>query len=122
MVGTWAEGSPRPEDDAETIDRIRESGATMLLVAYGAPAQIHWIHRNLPRLDAAGVRVVIGIGGALDYISGNVPWAPPLVRRLGLEWLYRLAREPWRWRRQMALPMFAALVARDAAKKRLRRP
>lgn len=122
VVGTWAEGSPRPEDDAETIDRIRESGATMLLVAYGAPAQIHWIHRNLPRLDAAGVRVVIGIGGALDYISGNVPWAPPLVRRLGLEWLYRLAREPWRWRRQMALPMFAALVARDAAKKRLRRP
>lgn len=122
VVGTWAEGSPRPEDDAETIDRIRESGATMLLVAYGAPAQIHWIHRNLPRLDAAGVRVVIGIGGALDYISGNVPWAPPLVRRLGLEWLYRLAREPWRWRRQMALPMFAALVARDAVRKRLRRP
>lgn len=121
VVGTWAEGSPRPEDDEETIARIRESGATMLLVAYGAPAQIHWIHRNLPALGAAGVRVVIGIGGALDYISGNVPWAPPLVRRLGLEWLYRLAREPWRWRRQLALPVFAALVARDAVRTRLHR-
>jgi N-acetylglucosaminyldiphosphoundecaprenol N-acetyl-beta-D-mannosaminyltransferase len=121
VAGTWAEGSPQPEDDEETIARIRESGATMLLVAYGAPAQIYWIHRNLPALEAAGVRVVIGIGGALDYISGNVPWAPPLVRRLGLEWLYRLAREPWRWRRQLALPVFAALVAGDAVRTRLRR-
>jgi N-acetylglucosaminyldiphosphoundecaprenol N-acetyl-beta-D-mannosaminyltransferase len=117
---TWAEGSPRAEDDARTIAQIRESGATMLLVAYGAPSQIHWIHRNLPALEGAGVRIVIGIGGALDYISGNVPYAPAPVRKLGLEWAYRLVREPWRWRRQMALPVFAALVARDAVIGRMR--
>src|SRR5690606_3507371 len=63
VVGTFAEGSPRPEDDARTIERIRESGASVLLVAYGAPAQIYWIQRNLPALEEAGVRIVIGIGG-----------------------------------------------------------
>jgi N-acetylglucosaminyldiphosphoundecaprenol N-acetyl-beta-D-mannosaminyltransferase len=114
IVGAWGDGSPRRADDARTIARIRESRASMLLVAYGAPAQVHWIHRNLPELESADVRIVIGIGGALDYISGNVPWAPPLVRRLGLEWVYRLLREPWRWRRQLVLPLFAVLVVKDA--------
>jgi N-acetylglucosaminyldiphosphoundecaprenol N-acetyl-beta-D-mannosaminyltransferase len=121
ISGTWADGSPRPEDDARTIDLIRESGATMLLVAYGAPAQIHWIHRNLAELEQVGVKIVIGIGGALDYISGNVPWAPALVRKLGLEWAYRLVREPWRWRRQLVLPVFASLVLRDVITTRVRR-
>lgn len=119
VAGTWAGGSPRPEDDERTVSRIRDSGASMLLVAYGAPAQVHWIHRNLPALEQAGVRIVIGIGGALDYISGSVPWAPPVIRRLGLEWAYRLIREPWRWRRQTVLPVFAALLLRDAVRKRV---
>lgn len=120
IVGTWADGSPRPEDDARTIARIRESRASMLLVAYGAPAQMHWIHRNLPELERAGIKVVIGIGGALDYISGKVAYAPPIVRSLGLEWAYRLAKEPWRWRRQLVLPVFAGLVLRDVAMAHLR--
>lgn len=121
IAGIWDEGSPRPGDDERTITRIRESGASILLVAYGAPAQVHWIYRNLPALESAGIRVVIGIGGAFDYISGNVPWAPAIVRKLGLEWAYRLVREPWRWRRQLVLPVFAALVLRDAVRMRLRR-
>ena len=118
--GTWAEGSPRAEDDVATIRRIAASGATILLVAYGAPAQIYWIARNQDSLTDAGVKVVAGIGGALDYISGNVPWAPAIVRKLGLEWAYRLAREPWRWRRQLVLPQFALLVMRDAVRQRMR--
>lgn len=116
IAGTWAEGSPRPEDDAEAIRRIADSGATILLVAYGAPAQVHWIARNGQALAVAGVRIGIGIGGALDYISGNTPWAPAPVRRLGLEWAYRLGREPWRWRRQLVLPLFVALVVRETAR------
>ena len=58
----------------------------------------------------------MGVGGALDYFAGVVRRAPPWVRRLGLEWFYRLLREPWRWRRQLALPRFAFLVltGRDA--------
>jgi N-acetylglucosaminyldiphosphoundecaprenol N-acetyl-beta-D-mannosaminyltransferase len=120
IAGTWFEGSPREADDPETIRRISESGATIVLVAYGAPAQIHWIARNRDALSGARVRVVAGIGGALDYISGNVPWAPPVVRTLGLEWAYRLVREPWRWRRQLVLPHFAFLVLKEAFRQRLR--
>lgn len=121
IVGTWGGGSPRPEHDDETIHRIRESGAKILLVAYGAPAQIHWIQRNFADLEAAGVKVVSGIGGAFDYLSGHTPYAPAIVRRFGLEWLYRLVREPWRWRRQLVLPHFAVLVMRDFVRSKLRR-
>ena len=120
IVATWAEGSPRAEHDDETIRRIRESGATIVLVAYGAPAQIHWIHRNFTALESAGVKVVSGVGGAFDYISGHTPWAPALVRRMGLEWLYRLVREPRRWRRQLVLPHFALLVILEFIRSKLR--
>lgn len=121
IVATWADGSPRPEHDDETIRRIRESSARIVLVAYGAPAQIHWIQRNFAALETAGVKVVAGIGGAFDYISGHTPWAPAIVRKFGLEWLYRLVREPWRWRRQLVLPHFAILVILEFLSSKLRR-
>ena len=83
-----------------------------MLVGYGAPAQVIWIQRNRAALADAGVRVAVGVGGALDYLAGSVSRAPQLVRASGLEWAYRLVREPWRWRRQLALPIFAFLVVR----------
>ena len=106
IVGTYA-GSPRPEEEGEIVQRVREAGADVLLVAYGAPAQDLWIGRNLARTGAA---VGIGVGGAFDYLAGIVPRAPAWIRRIGFEWLYRLVRQPWRWRRQLALPQFALLV------------
>lgn len=110
IAGTFA-GSPDPADDAEAIARIRAAAPVHLLfVAYGASRQEAWIQRNQAR---AGVPVAIGIGGALDFIAGRVPRAPAWLRRAGFDWLYRLAREPWRWRRQLALPKFALLVARS---------
>ena len=109
--GWWSEGTPRPVDDAETLARIRASGAHAVVVAYGAPGQVHWIHRNRDDLAAARIRVAVGVGGALDYLAGAAPRAPAAVRWIGLEWLYRLVREPWRWRRQLVLPVFAARVA-----------
>jgi len=118
IAGTWSGGSPRSNDDEETIRRITDAGTSIVLVAYGAPAQIHWIARNQAALDAVGVKLVAGIGGALDYISGNVPLPPRIVRKLGLEWAFRLAREPWRWKRQVVLPYFALLVMREAVRQR----
>jgi N-acetylglucosaminyldiphosphoundecaprenol N-acetyl-beta-D-mannosaminyltransferase len=112
VAGRWGAGRAEPADDAESIERIRESGATVVLVGYGAPAQVLWIERNRAALDDAGVRIAIGVGGALDYLAGTVRRAPEPVRALGLEWAYRLVREPWRWRRQLALPKFAILIAR----------
>jgi N-acetylglucosaminyldiphosphoundecaprenol N-acetyl-beta-D-mannosaminyltransferase len=90
---------------------------TVLLVAFGHPAQDLWIDRHREHLRKHGILVAIGVGGTFDYLSGRVPRAPRLVRRLGFEWLYRLIRQPWRWRRQLALPLFVMLVVRE----RLRR-
>lgn len=110
IVGSWAGGRPRLDDDAEALRRIRDSGADAVAVAYGAPGQVLWIERNREALAAAGVRLAVGVGGAFDYLSGLAPRAPRWIRRVGLEWLFRLVREPSRWRRQLALPRFAALV------------
>jgi N-acetylglucosaminyldiphosphoundecaprenol N-acetyl-beta-D-mannosaminyltransferase len=102
VAGTYA-GSPRAEDEAAIIAQVRAAHPHILLVAYGAPAQDMWIARNLDRL---GVPVCIGVGGAFDYLAGVHPLAPRWLRRIGLEWLYRLATQPWRWRRMLALPRF----------------
>lgn len=109
IAGTYA-GSPRVEEEDEIVRRVREAGADILLVAYGAPAQDLWLARNLAR---TGARVGAGVGGALDYIAGVVPRAPRWMRRVGLEWLYRLIRQPWRWRRQRVLPLYALLILRE---------
>ncbi len=106
IAGTYA-GSPAPEEEDEIIERIRMAQADILCVAYGAPAQDLWIWRNLARLPVA---VAMGVGGAYDFLSGRQRRAPALMRRMGLEWLYRLYREPWRWRRMLALPRFAIEV------------
>jgi N-acetylglucosaminyldiphosphoundecaprenol N-acetyl-beta-D-mannosaminyltransferase len=110
ITGTWEEGSAGEGDDAETLRRIGTTRPEALLVAYGAPGQVLWIERNAGALGDAGVRLAIGVGGAFDFLSGQVPRAPRLVRRTGFEWLYRLGSQPWRWRRQLVLPRFALLV------------
>ncbi len=91
--------------------RIRESGARLVLVALGFPRQEFWIRRCAAALGAV---TCMGVGGTLDVISGKSARAPRSARRLGLEWLYRLVREPRRLGRQLALPQFAVLVALQA--------
>jgi N-acetylglucosaminyldiphosphoundecaprenol N-acetyl-beta-D-mannosaminyltransferase len=95
LAGCFA-GSPQPADEPEIRARIEAARPDVLLVAYGAPAQDLWIARNQSWLN---VPVAIGVGGAFDYISGQVLRAPGWLRRLGLEWLFRLIRQPWRWKR-----------------------
>src|SRR5436309_5448241 len=106
IAGTYA-GTPTQDEEDAIIERIRGSNADVLCVAYGAPAQELWIYRNLARLPVA---VAMGVGGAYDFLSGRQRRAPRVMQRLGLEWLYRLYREPWRWRRMLALPHFALKV------------
>jgi N-acetylglucosaminyldiphosphoundecaprenol N-acetyl-beta-D-mannosaminyltransferase len=110
IAGTYA-GSPEAAENEAIVQRINESGAELLYVAYGAPKQDKWISRN--RQTLATVRVAMGVGGALDFVSGRAVRAPGWVQRLGLEWLHRLYREPWRWRRMLALPRFVWAVLRE---------
>ncbi|MGC9396461.1 MAG: WecB/TagA/CpsF family glycosyltransferase, partial [Anaerolineae bacterium] len=112
VAGCYA-GSPAPEEEEDIVARVRAARADILLVAYGAPKQDLWLDRNLVH---TGATVGIGVGGSFDFITGVSRRAPRWLRRLGLEWLYRLVREPWRWRRQLALPHFAWLIltGRDA--------
>jgi N-acetylglucosaminyldiphosphoundecaprenol N-acetyl-beta-D-mannosaminyltransferase len=108
--GTYA-GSSLTTADAETARRIRDTAADIVCVAYGAPAQECWIARNR---EALGAAVAVGVGGTFDYLAGRVPRAPATLRRAGLEWAYRLWREPWRWRRMLALPRFALMALAGA--------
>ena len=111
-------GSPWPADDGRVRERISAAGRIdVLLVAYGAPKQERWLDRNLANL---GIPVGIGVGGVFNYLSGDAPRAPGWVRRAHFEWLHRLITQPWRWRRQLALPMFVGLAVADAARERLR--
>ena len=109
VAGTFA-GSPAPEDEPDILARIRAAAPDVLLVAYGVPAEEKWIARNRARLN---VPVMIGVGGALDFVAGVTRRAPAWMRRLGVEWLYRLLSQPWRWRRQLALPRFILLSLRQ---------
>jgi N-acetylglucosaminyldiphosphoundecaprenol N-acetyl-beta-D-mannosaminyltransferase len=113
IAGTYA-GSPAPAEEDAILERIRTANADVLCVAYGAPAQDLWIHRNLSRLPVA---VAMGVGGAYDFLSGRQQRAPRAMQRMGLEWLYRLYREPWRWQRMLAIPRFIIQVLLKGRKK-----
>lgn len=119
VAGCYA-GSPDPAEDAAICQRVREARAEILLVAYGAPQQDKWIARNIAagRLSAPLV-VAIGVGGAFDFISGRAVRAPDWMRRLGLEWLHRLYKQPWRWRRILRVMHFGLLVVRRTVRQRL---
>ena len=106
LVGTFG-GSPDPGDDRASTEAVRQSGAQLLFVAYGGGREEAWLSRNLV---ASGAVIGMGVGGAFDFISGRAPRAPAFMREHGLEWLHRLSRQPWRWRRMLALPRFVARV------------
>ena len=119
IAGTFS-GSPAPGAFPEVQKKLADSRPTVLLVAFGHPAQDLWIDAHRERLREHGILIAAGVGGAFDYLSGRVPRAPRVARRLGLEWLYRLVRQPWRWRRQLALPQFVMLVLRERIRQRHR--
>ena len=85
----------------------------ILFVAFGSPKQEMWIAQHLASLPAT---VTIGVGGAFDFISGKVQRSPKILRRLGLEWLFRLTIQPWRIKRQLSLLTFIILVLKEKIK------
>ena len=109
------------EEEEHVRARIDASGAAVVWVGTGQPKQELWMARMRPLLAAP---LLVGVGAAFDFHAGLLPQAPPWMQRAGLEWSYRLAREPRRlWRRYARYnPRFIAGFARQYARQRLARP
>jgi len=116
IAGTES-GSAETYDDIRLVDMINKSQAEVLFVAFGAPKQEMWIARNLSKL--INIKLAVGIGGAFDFISGRIPRAPSLMRKLGIEWLYRLIRQPQRIKRIFnACIRFPCVIIKNSLQKR----
>jgi N-acetylglucosaminyldiphosphoundecaprenol N-acetyl-beta-D-mannosaminyltransferase len=100
-------GSYAESESERLVRRIRQARTDVLLVALPTAPQEKWIARHLAETGAA---VGMGVGAAFDFVAGVQVRAPLWMQRLGLEWFYRLLRQPWRWRRMLALPHAAWLV------------
>ncbi len=109
MAGTH-HGFFSEEEVPSLLEALHQARPALLFVGMGMPLQEKWIARHLTSL---GVPVVMGVGGSFDVLSGKLWRAPSVVRRAGMEWLFRLAQEPWRWRRIARLPVFAWKVIRE---------
>lgn len=90
------------KEDEPVVQAIRESGADVVFVCLGAPKQEFWMVEHGP---ATGAHLMVGLGGSLDVFAGVVDRAPEGFQKLGLEWLYRLMKEPKRFGRMAKLPL-----------------
>lgn len=101
-----------PEELTNVIEEIRTSRTDILMVALGNPMQEFWLDRHLPATEA---RIGLGVGAFFDFRAGEMPRAPELLNRAGLEWVYRLVKEPRRlWRRYvLGLPLFLMRVVKE---------
>lgn len=102
------------QQDEPVVEAIRSAGADAVFVCLGAPKQEYWMIENGPRTGAA---FLVGLGGSLDVFAGTVKRAPEAWQKLGLEWLYRLLKQPSRIGRMAKLPLFLVSAARAKGKK-----
>lgn len=109
IVGIHSGG---PSDKEEIIAAVKKSRADILFVAFGAPKQELFIAQNLKQTNC---KIGMGVGGTFDFVSGNRKRAPLMMRKIGLEWFYRLWSEPKRFKRQLSLPKFLFAVLKRKA-------
>ena len=104
------------DEDRDLIQEINSSGAGIVLVSLGCPKQERWMNEHKDKVRA----VMIGLGGVFPIFAGQKKWAPKIVRKLGLEWLYRLVQEPKRlWNRYATtIPPFVFLALRQAFRRK----
>lgn len=96
------------EEDAEIVERINAAEPDVVWVALGTGKQERWMLAHLSRVKAVAL---VGVGAAFDFLAGRIPRAPGWMRRMGIEWGYRLVQEPRRlWRRNLDSPVFLAKV------------
>lgn len=101
-------------DDGPIIEKINASSPDFLMVCLGSPKQERWMSENAGRLSCG---LMAGLGGSLDVLAGNVQRAPESWRKLGLEWLYRVIKEPKRLGRVARLPLFVLEAAAEGRRR-----
>lgn len=109
------EDATHPTDIEEelVIGQIKKIKPDIVFVAFGAPKQEKWIWTHQELLQDNQVKIAMAVGGSFDQLLGLVPQTPQYLSRLGLEWLFRLVTQPWRWRRQLRLISFIILVIKE---------
>ncbi len=108
LIAGTRDGYFKPEEEDDIVRQINESGADFLCVGMGFPRQELFIDRRRKEL---GVKVAVGVGGSFDIWSGTLKRAPQFFLDNGLEWLYRMVQEPWRFKRIPALSLFLIKAA-----------
>lgn len=102
--------NPKKDEEKELSSIVADYMPQIVLVAFGSPVQELFIDRHSKLFKNC---LCMGVGGAFDFLSGKIPRAPKILRQLGLEWLFRLIVQPWRWRRQLRLFKFVFLVIKQ---------
>jgi len=110
-IAGYHHGYFHDKDEERVLAQIRQAAPDLVFAGMGARRELTWLHRHR---QALGVPVAMGVGGSLDVLAGEVQRAPGWVQAVHLEWLYRLLKEPRRWRRQAVLPLFVLAVLQDS--------
>jgi len=98
------------EEEKQIKKIIAELKPEMIFVAFGAPFQEKWVIEHKTMLEEKGVKIVMAVGGTFDFLTCKIKRAPAWMQNSGLEWIYRLYQQPWRWQRQLRLLSFIKLV------------
>lgn len=106
-IAGFRNGYFHEDETDQIIEAVNQSCADILFVGLGAPKQEKWIYQHRKVLKT---RIAMGVGGGVDIWAGTVKRAPMIYQKLGLEWFYRLLKEPWRYKRMMSLPKFMVKV------------
>ena len=110
IIGIKNIKTPEKEEEETISSIVTEFRPHIVLVAFGSPDQELWLYRHRSLFKDC---LCMGVGGAFDYLSGQVTRAPKFIQKIGLEWLYRLIRQPWRWKRQSKLLKFIWLIVKE---------
>lgn len=116
MPGYAAVSQPTAQEELEVTQALQSLQPEIVAVALGAPWQERWLVDHRSVLEQNQVRLAMVVGGGMDYLTGKLPRAPRVLQQLGLEWLFRLFRQPWRWKRQLRLPVFIWLTLKELLK------
>lgn len=115
VVGTYSPPfrALSDDEDREVIATINGARPDLVWVGISSPKQERWMHDHLGKLDAS---VMVGVGAAFDFLSGRKPQAPSWIQRIGMEWFFRLSKEPGRlWPRYSQYPLFVVLAIAQLA-------